>query len=100
MNKLVKTISKRPIDFIFSLFCGLAYFFIAFDFVKTFTKNGGTMLAFFFCPVIICGMALVILKSMRQWVEDGNDKKIRRTILLHIILFLVSIIFLVDAILK
>lgn len=100
MNKLIKRIAAPPVDFIFSLLCGTAYFFIAFDFIKTFTHNGGTFLSFLFCPAIICGMALVILKAIRQWVQDGKTKNIGRLIILHIILFILSIVFLIDALLK
>lgn len=100
VKKLTQWITKPPVDFIFSLLCGAAYFFIVFDFIKTFTHNGGTLLSFFFCPAIICGMALVLLKSVRKWVEEEKTKPLARLIVLHIILFVISIVFLIDALLK
>lgn len=98
MNKLAKFITRPYIDLIFSLLCGLSYFFVALKFITSFTANGSMLLAFFFCPAIICGMAFVILKSLRQWAEQERYTHITLLVILHLILFLIGILFLIDVI--
>lgn len=81
-----------------SLLCGSAYFIIILDFILKYTQNGGMLLGFFFFPAIICGMALVIFKSIKRMKDEKAFSKINALIYMHIILMAVSVIFLIDII--
>lgn len=76
----------------FSLFCGLAYFFLVMYFVLSTTAQGALLL-FFTAPAVICGAALVVIKLIRQNFERENDGGNLRIFYLHIVLFMISVVF-------
>ena len=79
---------------IFSLLSGCAYFIIILNFLLlSGPKNG--LIAFFFSPAIICGFALVLFKNIKQLLENDESKKANVIGTIHIILILMSIVFLV-----
>lgn len=84
---------------VFSLVSGLAYFIIVLDFILHYTKNGGVLLGFFFFPAIICGMALVLMKSVKRLKEEERYSKINLLVYLHIVLVILSAVFLLDIVL-
>ena len=79
---------------IFSLLSGLAYFIIVLGFILDNTGPKGIILGIFFFPAIVCGMAFVLLKSIKQWQEQEAYSKITAVAVFHIILMLLSVIFL------
>lgn len=99
MNKLITWISKPYANLVFSLLSGLAYFFIVLKFVIGYTSSGGLMLGFFFCPAIICGMALILTKAIRAWLEQEKYNSVIWLVIAHIVLFLIGIVFFIDTIL-
>lgn len=83
---------------IFSLASGCAYFIIVLSFISANTQSGGGLLGFFFFPAIICGIALVLLKTVNRLKEEGQYGRINIICWLHSILFIISMIFLFDMI--
>lgn len=93
---MIKEFLKKPIpSFIFSLLCGLAYFGIACHFINMNTENGSMLLAFFFFPAIICGAALIILKAVRMYIEEDNDRKLNFLVVTHILLMIISAVMVI-----
>ncbi|MDY3929876.1 MAG: hypothetical protein SOZ34_11030 [Clostridia bacterium] len=88
MNKLLN--SKYGI-LIFSLFGGLGYFLLILTLISE-TKYS-YLLGFFFFPTIVCGVALCIFKTIKQWQQEEQYQKIYRLIYIHIALFVFSVIF-------
>lgn len=77
---------------IFSLFSGLAYFGLILCFIIENSGKKGILLGIFFFPAIVCGMGLVLLKSIKQWQEQELYGKIKAVVIFHIILFIISVI--------
>lgn len=75
---------------IFSLLSGLAYFGLVLCFIIENAGEKGLLLAFFFFPAIICGMGLVLLKSIKMWQEQQAYGKITAVAVFHIILMIIS----------
>lgn len=84
---------------IFSLLAGAAYFILICALIIKNTPRGG-LLAFFFFPAITAGAALVIIKTVKRLAETEQYRKINIFLYLHILLILVSIVFLVDLIIN
>ncbi len=80
---------------IFSLISGLAYFAIIMNFVISHTENGG-ILGIFFFPAIICGAALVLLKTLKRLCDEDRRKSAAALIYVHMVLILISLVFLID----
>lgn len=59
----------------FALLSGAAYYAVVLKFILAHTKAGGSLLGFFFAPLIICGAALVLVKLIKQCMENGNEVK-------------------------
>ncbi len=94
MNAIIKFLSTRKGEMLFSLGSGLAYFLIVLQFIRQYSRNGSLLLGFFFCPAIICGMALVLIKILRSWKEQALYRKITVLFFAHAALFLISLVFL------
>ena len=96
MNKRVENHLKSTYGALgFSLFGGAAYFMLALTFVMNTTKHGGLFLLFVF-PAVICGAALVLLKLIKQNNENENTRANAIIFYLHILLFVISVIFAVS----
>ena len=80
---------------IFSLLCGIAYFIIILSFILKSTAQGG-LLAFFFSPAIIAGTALIIIKTVKKLAEEEKFRNVNLFLYPHIILMVLSILFLID----
>lgn len=94
--QMIKNILKKPYAaLIFSLLCGLAYFGIACNFIQMNTENGSMLLGFFFFPAIICGAALIILKAVRMYIEEENDKKLNILVIMHLFIMLLSLLMVI-----
>ena len=98
MKGIGKIVESRAGELIFSLISGLAYFIVVAGFVIKNTQSGGALLSFFFFPAIVCGAALILIKTIRQLKEDERFEKINMLVYPHILLFVISIVFLFDLI--
>jgi len=91
MEKIFKT---KYGGLIFTLLSGCAYFIMILNFITQGDSSAG-LLGFFFAPAIIFGIALVLFKMIRQFVENEEYKKANIVGYLHVALILMSIVFLV-----
>ncbi len=99
MNKIYKLYETKYGGLIFSLLSGIAYYIIVLYFLLGGTNSGGALLGFFFLPAIVCGMALVLFKTVKKLKETEALGRINLLIYGHIILILMSLVFLADIIL-
>ena len=74
-NNVMKLLQNTWGLLIFALLSGLAYYAVILKFILQNTNAGGNLLGFFFMPLIICGAALVIVKVVKQCIENGDDRK-------------------------
>jgi len=100
MKGIGKIVSTRIGELIFSLLGGIAYYIVLMGFIISHTENGGFLLSFFFLPAIVCGAALIIIKTIRKLKEEEHFGKINILIYSHIFLVLISIAFLADILLN
>lgn len=99
MNKgILKLITNTAGRLIFALLGGAAYYIIALRFIISHTNNGGGLLGFFFLPAIVCGMGLIIIKILRSQEEQGNTGAMLTVFWTHIILIIISAVFLITMI--
>lgn len=91
-NKIIGFITSVKGRLLFSLTTGLGYFFILFRFIKD-MSNGSSLLAFFFAPFIVCGAALVIVKTIISACENKNSHALIRIFWLNIAVIVVGIVF-------
>ena len=99
MNKIYKIFETKYGGLIFSLLAGSAYFIIIIDIVLKSTKAGG-LLGLFFFPAIICGTGLVLLKTVHKLREEEQVNKINILVYSHIVLLMISLVFLFDIIIN
>ncbi len=94
--QMIKNILRKSyIALIFSLMCGLAYFGIVCNFIHMNTSNGSMLLGFFFFPAIICGAALIVLKAIRIYIEQENDKKLNILVIMHLFIMILSVLMVI-----
>ena len=96
MKGIGKIVNSTLGELIFSLVAGVAYFIIIMGFVVANTNTGGYMLSFFFLPAIVCGAALLLIKTIRKLKDEEGYSKINAIIYTHIVLLLISFVFLID----
>lgn len=99
MNKLSQLLNKTYGELIFGLLCGVSYYIISLKFIFLYTYHAASLLALYIAPVIICGIALVFIKTIRSWRLNEQYKKIDFFVFAHVIVFIASIAFLIDYIL-
>lgn len=95
MSGVGKILEKKYGELIFGLISGLAYFFIVLRFIVEHTKTGGGLLAFFLAPLIICFPAIALIKSTRDLREKERFSTVNILIWAHLLLFLISIVFVI-----
>ena len=96
MKGIGKIVNSSLGELIFSLISGIAYFIMIMSFVVNNTKAGGLMLSFFFLPAIVCGVALLLIKTIRKLKDEESYGKINAIIYAHIVLLLISFVFLIE----
>lgn len=94
---IYKMLKKTYGPLIFSLFCGLVYFGLALVLILKYTNVGGGLLAFFFAPAIICGGALIIVKTVKMHIEEEAESKLKFLFWSHILLAIVSLTLVIGA---
>lgn len=96
MHGIGKIFDTKYGGLIFSLICGVAYFIIILTFIVRHTSYGGALLGFFFFPAITAGAALIIIKTVKRLEAEEAFGKINLFLWFHIVLILLSIVFLTD----
>ncbi len=95
---IISLFSKKSFALSFSLLCGLAYFGIVSAFVLNNTAAGGGLLLIFFFPAIICGAALFIYKTIQSYLRAEATKPLHILLWGHIVVFLFSIVTVLEAV--
>ncbi len=75
---------------IFSLLSGLAYFILVMFLISEVKYS--YLLGIFFFPTIICGAAICIIKTVRNFIEYEEYKRAERILKVHI--FVIAFAFL------
>lgn len=91
-KKILNIINTTAGQLIFALLSGLGYFMLISGWVIEFSK-GSWLLLLYFAPVVICGAAIIIIKLIKQAREAENENAILRTFWLHLVVFLLGIVF-------
>ena len=95
-NMIYNLMKKKYAPLIFSLISGCAYYIIILSFIMTHTAVGGGLLAMYIAPVVICGIALVLVKLIKKNLEDENSRSINTVFWLHVVLCAISIVYLIS----
>lgn len=73
INQSIIDMLQKPVPrLIYALVCGVAYFIIIMQFVSSYTAQGGLM-GLFIAPAVICGGALIIVKTLRNTFENVEE---------------------------
>lgn len=88
MNRLI---NSRYGLLIFSLLSGIAYFTLVMILISQIKYS--YLLGIFFCPAVVCGAAVCIIKSVKSFVDNAQIEKARRIVGIHTALIIFSIIF-------
>lgn len=91
MNKKILDLLGRTVPLlVFALLSGCAYFAILYEVLIRGLMNSGGLIMFFFCPAIICGAALVLIKLIKQNREAEKETNITMLFWLHIVLIIIA----------
>lgn len=95
-NNIIKLLQNTWGLLVFALLSGCAYFAVIQRFIIMNTTVGGTMLGFFFLPLIVCGAALVLVKVIKQCMENGDEGKAVAIFWAHVAFMIIAAVFTVS----
>ena len=98
-NKIDKLFASSIGLLAFSVISGLGYFSFILSIIMKFSKNGSPLIGFFFAPAIICGLALFIVKTVKNNIEGEAYAKNHILFYFHLLVILIGIIFFADIVL-
>ncbi len=87
MKKIIE--SKYGLT-VFSLISGIGYFVLLLLLLANVKYS--YLLGIFFCPAIVCGSALCIIKYVRALQEKEEYEKIKRILIIHSALIVFAVI--------
>lgn len=90
MNKIIE--SKYGL-LTFSLLSGLSYFILIMLLIGEI--NFSYLLGIFFFPVIVCGTALCLMKTINAFIENDDYPRVKKIINLHIALMAFALVCLI-----
>ena len=97
MNDKIDKLFESPIGLlVFSVVSGLGYFSFILSVIMRFSKNGSPLIGFLFAPAIICGIALFLLKTIKNNIAGGAYSKNYILFYFHILVVLFGIVFFMD----
>ena len=73
---------------VFSLLSGVGYFLLIMCLISQTPYS--YLLGLFFFPTVVCAMALCIFKAVRKYQQNNDMTKIRKIIVLHIVLIIIT----------
>ena len=97
-NKIDKLFESRIGLLTFSILSGLGYFSFILSVIIKFSRGGSPLIGFFFAPAIICGVALFLVKTIKNNVEGEAYSKNHRLFFFHIAVMVIGVIFFLDMI--
>lgn len=83
---------SAKVQLIFSLLSGCAYFAVILNFILTNTERAGALLGLYVAPAVICGLALVFIKAIRNFFENEQYKGIFFIITVNSIVILSAVL--------
>ena len=92
-NGIIKLLQNTWGLLIFSLLSGLAYYAVILKFILSNTEKGGGLLGFFFFPLIICGAALILIKIIKQCMENGREGGAVALFWLHVLFIIIAAVY-------
>lgn len=95
-SKIISLLKNTWGLLIFALISGCAYYAVVLKFILAHTQTGGSLLGFFFAPLIICGAALVLVKIIKQCMENENEGKAVVIFWAHAVFIIVAAIIAVS----
>lgn len=96
MNAKILEFLKNPYKcLVWAIICGLAYAAIIAQFVMRFTntKGGGIIILWCFFPAIICGAALLLVKTVKNAYAEERDKAVTNIFYSHLLIIAMGIVF-------
>lgn len=81
---------------IFALLSGCAYYIVVLKFILSHTSVGGGLLGFSFCRQSYSVRRIVLIKIIKQCMENGNYNAVNLIFWLHIVFIIISAVFLVS----
>ena len=93
-KKILNLINTTAGQLVFALLSGLGYFMLISGWVIDFSK-GSWLLLLYIAPVVICGVAIVVIKLIKQAREAENEKNILRMFWLHVVVIILGVLFVI-----
>ena len=91
-NKILKFLETTAGQLGFALVSGLAYLAMIAGVILELSR-GMWLILLYISPVVICGIALVIIKLMKQARANDNNAAILKLFWIHIAVILIGIVF-------
>ncbi|MBQ7574585.1 MAG: hypothetical protein IJT23_10025 [Clostridia bacterium] len=93
-NKIIELLKKPYFLLVWSLICGGAYLAIIAQFVGQFTNtaHGAGVIIWIFFPAIVCGGALLVLKSVKNAIIEEQYKKALTIFYTHLLVIAMGIL--------
>lgn len=95
-NKILNLFKNTWGLLVFALLSGCAYYVVVLKFILSHTAVGGGLLGFFLLPAIVFGAALVLIKLIKQCMENNRESAVVTIFWLHIIFILIAVVFLIS----
>lgn len=97
-NWLMKFMDNPCKRLVWALVCGLAYCAIIARFVFDYTNTafGGGIIMWFFFPAIICGAALLLIKTVKRASDEEKWGSIKTLFYAHLAVIVIGVVFSLD----
>lgn len=95
-DKLKKFLNMKYSELAVCLIYGLSYYVVILDFILRSTKRAGGLLGLFIAPAVICGLALVFIKSIRRKKENEDYKSIAFIMAANTLIFVFSCLLVIS----
>ena len=92
-NGVIKLLKNTWGLLIFALLSGCAYYAVILKFILSNTTAGGELLGFFFLPLIICGAALILIKIIKQCMENEREGGAVALFWLHVVFIIMAAVY-------
>ena len=98
-NKILSFLNTTGGQLGFALLSGLSYLALLSGVILE-ASRGMWLILFYIAPIIVCGVALVIIKLMKQARENENNLSILKLFWIHVVVILLGIFFLIALFVK
>lgn len=91
-NKILKFLETTAGQLSFALLSGFGYLAMIAGVILELSR-GMWLILLYVLPIVVCGVALVIIKLMKQARENENNSAILKLFWIHVAVILVGIVF-------